>query len=331
MGEETSLMDDLASAWDAAEAEDEQPEETQEPVAEEPVAEVEAQPEEEPPAEEPTEEPPEPEAAASEEPPAEAPDQPPSDLGAAAREAWKDTPEAVKAEFARVSERLENMGVKYGEDAKRARDMDQALAPYQQYLAMNGGPGQVIPGLLQTGTLLQHGSPQQKAQAAANIIKQFGIDINTLDNLLVGNQTQQNSTQATVEQMVEQRFQQEQQRRAQQEQQQAQKHIQDEVQQFATDPKNEFYKDVSTLMGRLMDVAAREQRQLSLADAYKEACQIDPTVRSILIAREAQNNVTQKRQAAASISGGPSGHGAPSEPGTIREAIEAAMSNTGRL
>ena len=67
--------------------------------------------------------------------------------------------------------------------------MDQALAPFQQYLAVTGEPpAKTIQGLLQTASILQMGSPVQRANTVASLIKQFGVDIRTLDDVLAGQQ-----------------------------------------------------------------------------------------------------------------------------------------------
>ena len=263
----------------------------------------------------------------------EADEKPPVALSATAREAWKDTPPAIKAEIKKREADFAKGIQQYAENAKRAMGMDAVLQPYSQYFAMNGGAGNTIKTLLQTGAGLQMGSAQQKAELVANIIKQFSVDIRTLDNLLVGEapppEVQQNQQ---IEQMLQQRlapyqqqmqqFQQMQQQRVMQEQQQ----IGSEIQQFAS--QNEFYNDVKMDMADLMDLAANRGRHMSLQEAYDRACQAHPEISKIMQTR-GRAPTEQKRRAASSISGGPAGGGS-AEPDSLRGAIEMAWENAGR-
>ena len=330
MGEQAqdSLMDDLAAAWESAETEevetdvveDNQQDLSEEPSADEsPRSEGEASGDEEPElvqadtADAPSE--------------AEGSDKPPVGLSPAAREAWKDTPEEVRKEIAKREADYEKGIVQYSQNAKRAEQMDQVLQPYQQLFAMNGGPAQTLPGLLQTASILQMGAPQQKAQAVASLIKQFGIDIGTLDSMLVGEAPREEDN---VSKIVDQRIQQfiAQQQAVQNKQQQGV--IQSEVQQFASNPKNEFYADVRSDMADLMDLAANRGQPLSLEAAYEKACAMNPQISQIIASRTNSASAAQKKAAAASISGSPSGPGSVPEADDIRSALELAWNTAGR-
>jgi hypothetical protein len=261
----------------------------------------------------------------------------PSSLPPAAREAWKDTPPAMKEAIAK-RERDFQVGIqKYAESAKRAQAMDATLRPYAQYLQMNGGPSKAIQSLLNAGAGLQMGAPAQKAQIIHNLITQFGVDVGAVDNLLTGQAVPQEvQQQSQMEQMLNQRLgplQQQLQAYQQRDQQMAQQQqgkVYSEVEQFATDPKNEFYKDVSGDMADLMDMAAKRGRELSMADAYDRACQMHPEVSKIIAARNSAQDVQRKRQAASSVSGTPGGPGAAPEHDDVRSAIEAAWATAGR-
>lgn len=328
---EDTLSADLAAAWDASEEETapETPPEPEFTVVEEPEAPPEA-PEQPQGEETPPGDPDVPPAAAEA-------DKPPVGLSLEAREAWKDTPPAVKAEIAKREADFANGIKQYAEQAKRADGMDRALAPYSQYFAMNGGIGQVLPGLLQTGSVLQMGSVQQKAEAVAGIIKQFGVDIRTLDNLIVGKapppEIQQ---QAQMDALLNQRLgplQQQlaqYQQRDQQQQQQQQEAIVSEVDAFAADAKNEFYNDVRGDMADLMDMAVNRGQKMSLKEAYDKACAMHPTINKMLLARQGAKEVGDRRRAASSITGGPGGAGGESTHSSMRAAIEEAWDTAGR-
>jgi hypothetical protein len=212
--------------------------------------------------------------------------------------------------------------------------MDRSLAPFQQYFQMNGGAGQTIQGLLQTGASLQMGSPIQKAQMVANIIKQYSVDIKSLDNMLVGEAPspevqQQNHVQQAVQQAVApyQQHMQQIQQQQQYQQQQVQGQVSQEVTNFGAN--NEFYNDVRGDMADLLDMAANRGREMNMDEAYKLACANHPQISSIMSGRTSQDSVNQKRRAASSISGSPSGAGGAAA-GSMNAALNSAWDNAGR-
>ena len=233
-------------------------------------------------------------------------EKPPVSLSATAREAWKDAPKALKAEIVK-RERDFQVGIEqHARNAQRALQMDQALAPYQQYFALDGGnPGQSMNRLLQTASGLAMGSGPQKAQLVAGLIQQFGVDINTLDALLAGKpapaaaqpQPQRDPELDDLRQFAQQIKQQ--QAWAQQQSTQV---VQTEVQQFANDPKNEFYRDVQADMADILDLAAKRNYNMPLTEAYEKACKLHPEVSRILATRSAAPTPGQRR-AASSVKG----------------------------
>ncbi len=336
--EDTTTLTDLSEAWDKAEeaveeVEDEQVEEPEEPetIAAAAEEEPEEAPEEEPPVE--GEEPaPEVETAAEEDSSG-----PPVGLPPEAREVWKDTPKAMQEALVKRERDFSEGIKKYAEGAKRAEMQDQALAPFQQYLQMNGGPSH-IGELLQMGAMLQMGSPVQKAQLVAQIIQQRGVDVGTLDNMLVGNQPspevqQQGNVQQAVQEAMApyQQFIGGLQQQQQQQQQQGQQRVQSEVEAFSTDPGNEFYNDVSGDMAMLMDVAANNGQNMSMQEAYDKACRMNDSISTIMSSRASAAEVAQKRAAAVSVSGSPSGPRTSAAPTSLRETLEQAYDSVGRV
>ncbi len=256
---------------------------------------------------------------------------PPKGLSLEAREAWADVPDAVKSEIAKREQDYSNGIQHYANNAKRAEAMDQTLAPYQQFFQVNGGAGQTIEGLLQTGSVLQMGTPQQKAQTVANIIKQFGVDITALDGMLVGEAPpQEMQAQQHVQNMINQQLQpmqqqlQQYQQREMQEQQAMQAEMGNTIQQFANDPANEFYSDVSAQMADLLDMAGNRGQNMSLEDAYRTACMTHPQISEIMKRRVDQSQVDQRKQAASSIHGTRGGAGGAA---TGKSSIEQALND----
>ena len=332
--EKTSLMDDLASAWEESEKEDEG-----NISAVEDTSPVESSDFDSKPAAESTEETP----YVAEAPLAEGAskisdlDTPPAGLPPAAREVWADVPAAVKQAIAKREEDFSRGIQMYSAGAKRADEMDRVLQPYQQFFAINGNnPPAVIKDVLSTAATLQMGSPQQKAQAAANLVKQFGVDIGMLDSVLVGQQPQEDPNQH-FQQLLDQRLgpmqQQLQgyQQREQQYRQQETDAIRGELQTFAAGPQNEFYADVRSEMADILDLAANRGVTVSLADAYHKACLLHPEISKIVRAREGAAGNQQRARAGSSIHGAPSGLTNANKAADMRGAIELAWENTGRL
>ncbi|MCK5318373.1 MAG: hypothetical protein KAJ55_10675 [Anaerolineales bacterium] len=326
--EEDTLSSDLAAAWD--ESENVSHETPEEPT-------LEATPDNDE-----TPEVPEEPVAVAEEPAGDTStgegDFAPKSLSAKARETWSDVPEAMKQEIMKREADYQTGIQKYAENAKRAEQMDQALAPFQQLFAMNGGPGETLPGLLQTASILQMGSPVQRAEMVAQLISQFGVDVATLDGILSGQGVsqqaqQQNDVQQAIQQAMEpyQQFMHQQQMQTQQQQQQQQHDITADIQRFASDPKNEFYNDVRGSMADIMDLAAGQGREMSLQEAYDTACQLNPEIRGIIQTRQQQEQLQQSQRAGSSIHGTPGGEGAPPTDLGLRQAIESAWDNAGRI
>jgi hypothetical protein len=209
--------------------------------------------------------------------------------------------------------------------------MDQTLQPYHQYFAMNGGAQRSITTALQTAALLQMGSPAQKAQAIAGLINQFGVDVPTVDNLLTGEDIpQEQQVTSQVQQAVQQAVApyQEYFRSAQTQQVQNQQRMSEqaatELGEFSS--SHEFYNDVAGLMADILDLGSARGQEVSLEDAYTQACAMTPEVSQVMQMRQNSQNLTQKRKAASTVSGPPSGEKPVNKPTTIRGALEAAMS-----
>jgi hypothetical protein len=263
-------------------------------------------------------------------------EKPPVGLSLEARESWKDTPDAIKADIVKRENDYAAGIEKHRQATERVQGMDKALQPYQQYLQMNGGAGQALQGLLQTGSSLQMGSPIQKAQVVANLIKQFGVDIKSLDSMLVGEApTPETQQQNQFEQMFNERLAPIQQQlagyqqREQQQNQQAQGQVAQEVTDFGTN--NEFYTDVRGDMADLLDMAANRGRQMNMDEAYRLACANHPQISKIMSGRVSQQTVDSKRKAASSITGSPGGGMQGQGHSDRMGALNDAFDNVGRM
>lgn len=260
---------------------------------------------------------------------------PPVSLPPAAREAWKDTPPAMREAIA-LRERQYNDGiVKYANDAKRAQQMDGVLNQYQHYFAMTGEPvGKTVNDLLRVASNLHMAPGATKAQIVAGLINQYSVPIDVLDSLLAGESPRVQQTDVIDQriqqavapfQQIIQSFQQ----REQQEQQRTQGQIASELQQFAQ--KNEFYNDVAPDMADFLDIAAKNGRSMTLQEAYDRACALNPQISQVLQARTRAPTASQRTAASTLRGQGLGGPGSSGEPADLHSAISAAWDMAGRV
>ena len=222
---------------------------------------------------------------------------------------------------------------------------DTMFRPMLPFFHANGvHPSQGLQQVLQSASALYGGTPQQKVETVANLIAQFGVDIGTLDNILTSRyengQAPVPSPQDQILQQVDQRVNQamaplhQQQRQAQIERQERARSA---VVEFANDPKNEFYRDVSGYMADIIDVAHAQGRNLTMQQAYDMACQMDPNVQSVLQQRQQRTaqQVAEERQrkeaASSSVSGSPGGQNIPKEPESVADYLEQAWAGQERI
>lgn len=206
---------------------------------------------------------------------------------------------------------------------------------YAPILAAEGvSAPQAIKGLLDTVSQLRVGSQQQKAQAVANIISDYGVDVNILDSHLVG-QPVEESPNSEIERLLEQRLAPVNQLMStlQQQQAAAQQTTQQQAHQSVSDfsQGKEFFNDVRLVMADLLDMADKQGQTLTLDDAYAKACILNPEISQIMDDRRAQESImggnksiAAKRAAASSLNG--KQHGISSSNGSLslRDQISAA-------
>jgi hypothetical protein len=265
------------------------------------------------------------------------------------REHWAKLPQDVRSEVARREQEVQRTLQETAEARKTLESYAKAFAPYEAYIrAENATPIQAIDNLMATAVKLRTGTGPELAQLVAGMVKQFGVGrfgqnfIEQLDAALVGQVPQVDQQQMQLQQALQQQLapvqqfmSQFQQMQAVQQQQLAQ-NAAGEVETFLG--KAEFGQDVREEMADLMEVAARRGRELSLQDAYRQACMANPRVRSVLqqrakaqSAQQGNAAVQRARSAAVSVSGAPA-LAAPNgaAPDSVRSAIEQAIALSAR-
>lgn len=253
-----------------------------------------------------------------------------------AKAEWDKVPAPVRQEVLRREQEVNEVL----RESSRSRQFEQAfhqtVAPFQQFIAADGGdPLQATRNLMQTAAVLRAGSPVQKAQTVAQIVQQFGIDIETLDSALAGQPMPgpnggQPPPQYVSDPRLDQvtQFMQGLQTRAQENQQAFQASVRSEIEAFENDPANMFFKDVEQDIEVLMRVADERGQEMSLKQAYDQAIQMRPELRAVVERQKGNGKqtqtLTQKKRAAASIQARSPQVSAPKEPETLRGAIEQA-------
>lgn len=264
------------------------------------------------------------------------------------REHWGSLPEPVRAEIQRRETEVARTLQETAEARKTAEAVMKTIEPYQAFIkAENSNPLQAIDNLMGTAARLRTGTAPELAQLVAGIVNQFGTGrfgngfIEMLDSALAGQTPRQDPQQLAMEQVLNQRlapmqsmltqFQQAQ----LQQQQQATQAAQSEVSTFLD--RAEFGEDVREDMADIIESYSRRGQNITLQDAYKKACLMNDTVRSVLSqrvkAKGAQQNTqaAQKaRSAAVQVSGAAPMGALRQESTDVRTAIEAAIQMTSR-
>lgn len=253
----------------------------------------------------------------------------------AAREHWAGLPDDLKATIAKRESEIQNRLNETTQERQLANNFQELVNPFQgMFQAQGVDTFQGIHNTLQLAAQLQMGSPMQKAQAAANIIQQFGVDINTLDDLIVGNipaaaqsNPQIEQLQAQIGQM--QQFIQQQQYGQQQQFQAQQQQINQETEQFMS--QNEFANDLRNEMADFMDLAQRQGQQIDLKTAYNRALASRPDIQQVVQNRQTSQNSQQALQnanrAASSIPQRGAGAVEGGTPASMRAALEQAWND----
>lgn len=264
------------------------------------------------------------------------------------REHWGNLPEPVRAEIQRRETEVARTLQETAEARKTAEAVMKTIEPYQAFIrAENSNPLQAIDNLMSTAARLRTGTAPELAQLVAGIVNQYGTGrfgngfIEMLDSALAGQTPKQDPQQLAMEQVLNQRLAPVQQMLTQfqqaqlQQQQQATQAAQSEVSTFLQ--RAEFGEDVREDMADIIESYSRRGQNISLQDAYKKACLMNDSVRSVLSQRmkakgaQQTTQAAQKaRSAAVQVSGSAPMGALKQEATDVRTAIEAAIQMTSR-
>lgn len=267
------------------------------------------------------------------------------------RQHWNALPPDVRQEVMRREREVQTTLQETAEARRAVQHFQQLVQPYERFIREEQStPLQAMVNMFDTAAKLRTGSAHEVAQLVAGVVQQYGVGrhgnefISALDSALAGRvvnsqQSPGNPIQPVIQQVLAQELApvrqfmgQMEQMRAMREQQVAVE-AQQNVQQFIAN--QEFGADVASDMADILELAARQGRDMSLEDAYNRAVRLHPSISKIVSQREQASSgaprLAQRARAAASSVSGSAPVGMPQQSGgDIRSAIEAAIEANSR-
>lgn len=256
----------------------------------------------------------------------------------AEREHWAKVPAEARAAIQRRELEVQQVLSRSADSRKFQDQFVRTVQPFSHLIrAQNSHPLQAVHNLMTTAAGLTTGTQPQKAAIVAEIIQNYGVDIQTLDDVLSKRPVQQNQPApgalppqfADALKPIHQFMHQQEQTRSQ--------HIQQiQVQAAETvaalEDKLPFLDDLREDMADLMEMAAARGRIMTAEQAHTIAANANPEIKKILDqrARAARqqndpNKIIRARRAGSSITGAPNGSSpTSSKTGSRRETLSAA-------
>lgn len=264
-------------------------------------------------------------------------DKPPLDWGVEVREHYKDLPDSVKAHLHKRDQHVNTMLQDGADNRKMGEGLNNIASSYKAIMDAEGvsSPLQAVDGLFKSVATLRMGTQQEKAAKIAQFVNLYGVDINALDNALVGN-NEANAEADPMAAMIDERMapvnqlleQMNQNKLAQD--QQSQTNTQNNIEEFGKTA--EFLNDVRDDMADLLEGASKRGYKMTLQQAYDKACAINPEISNVMAQRTAQeklvgnqNNIAAKRNAASSINGNTGGQAISHSSGNLRSSLMSAF------
>jgi len=252
---------------------------------------------------------------------------PPTSWKPAIREHWAKVPPEVQQEVLRRESEVARAMQEGARHREALAQVQAVLGPFSANIAATGGDALgAMQSLFQADHTLRHGSVAEKAQLAATIIKNYGVDIRALDAVLAG-QPMADDPNAQLAAQLRREMQQQLQplmgyfNQVQGTRQQALNQINtnavSEVDAFGQDAAHEFFDAVREDMADIMDLHTARGQAITLQEAYDRAINFHPQVREVVAKRAEAERANaaaaaaqRARRTAASISSSPAPAGA---------------------
>lgn len=272
-------------------------------------------------------------------PPPSPADQAPGSWKAAEKAEWDKIPPTARAAIRRREAEATRAFQVSTEARRHADEYQKVLHPFEPLIQARGitDPlNQVIKPILQIRAALEIGSPQQKAQLVANMVRDFGIDVSELDAAITNHIKNPGAAQAAAPMAPpppSYRTSPELQPLFALAERLAQRSQAAAAEAVASVEELPNFEELREDMADIMERADRAGREITIQQAYDRAAVMNglqpsnpqPAARQQVTPSEAAAILARSRKAASSVAGAPS-----VSPGkkatTLREQIESAVS-----
>ncbi len=264
----------------------------------------------------------------------------PVDWNPTTREHWDKLPPEVQQAVHDREVAVNQLFADTAEDRRTANNFNKMCSSYATVFAAEGIQDymQGVQGLMNITAELQQGGPTQKAQRIVGLINHYGVDIEVLDTLLSGQQpTDQMQNQNQMQQYIQQQMQPVNQlmteisQNRQNQQYQIENEAYTSIEEFGADPVNNYFEDVRLAMADFLDMAANNNQEMTLIEAYDRACAMNPEIAGLVAGQRAQQQQQQgakgsarRHAAASSITGRRQNSQSMTGGGSMRDIMETA-------
>lgn len=263
------------------------------------------------------------------------PERAPTSWKPAAREKFAALDPDVKKEIARIDREVQKTLSHSVQARKFSQAFQEMAAPFEPLIrARNSNPITAARNMFETAAGLTLGTQEQKANIIAEIIKNYSIDLKTLDSILAGQPLPAASgTSPNIEAMIQKQLEPVHRFIGSVEQTRAQRDAQIEQEadsaMAAFAEKHEFFDDLREEMADIMEIDARRGRKTTMEAAYTRALKNNPEIEKIVLQRSAAKSngtaLERARRASSSVRGSPIVNAAPAVENQSRASdIEAA-------
>ncbi|MCS7084461.1 MAG: hypothetical protein NZ534_00075 [Bacteroidia bacterium] len=264
------------------------------------------------------------------EPPVEPP---PASWRPEERTEWAKLPPSARAAVLRRESEIARAMQQSADARTFAKEFEKVVEPYKLLFARYGvsNPLSAIDALLQTRAALELGTPDQKAQLVANIVHNFGVDIEKLDAALVAPRPAAPPTPPPMpdyrsDPQLAPLF-----SLAEAIKERQRERMEKEMAEVERLPHFEELRDS---MADIIEAASKNGRRIGVRQAYDAALALRPDLKPATpqpssapatppSVSEAAAILARSRTAASSVAGAPKGSPRP-QPQTLREELEAA-------
>lgn len=242
---------------------------------------------------------------------------------------WEKAPHELLSAVNQREQDYEAGIAQYKTRDAEAKAITDLFEPYQWMLRNEGAtPQTAIAPLLQTAAILRTGSPAQKAQSVAQVMQQFGIPLEHIQQLFNGEAPQQDNQYNQLAQQVQQLTQHISNSQHQQNQQNNAR-VHGEIAKFAGNPAHAHFEALQPKMitllenpGILGDISNMTDGE-KLKVAYDVALRLDGSIPQIAQQQSAVAQVQKAKAAAIQVRGAPSSSASSSPNINDRRAVIA--------